>query len=198
MICAVNVGPAAGTWNFQPPDGQTIDCPHCGQATMLAEAPAAPPAAGRRLMLVGIFVTMVVILNVLAAIWFLFLGGEAAKPMATPAVALTVKPTNAVVVADQLKPGETLTNDLVVTAGQLVPTPGSSLVYVTGQVRNQASRQRFGVKIRFDLLDADGQVIGQATDYQGTFDPHGEWQYKAMVMVPKVAAVRWAGIAEEK
>lgn len=116
---------------------------------------------------------------------------------------VTSVPTTQVVIASvplpsQLQPGETLTNDFIITAGQLEPTPGSSLVYVTGKVRNPTDRQRFGVKVRFALRDASGALIGSATDYEPVIDPQGEWSFKAMVMESKTVTAQLSGISEDK
>jgi len=40
---------------------------------------------------------------------------------------------------------------------KLEKTSGSSLVYVTGTIRNDSERQRFGVKVEFSLFDHQRQ-----------------------------------------
>jgi hypothetical protein len=189
--------------------GQTIACPHCGQSTQLLPLQPTSAQAGKRRIVLILLVIGVVMLVALAA--FQFLNQEKVpamvvsvtnhvvtplvlppSPPVTPAVAALKPP------ASQLQPGEILTNEFIITAGRLEPTPGSSLVYVTGKVRNPTDRQRFGVKVRFTLFDASGTIIGQATDYQSEIDPQGEWSFKAMVMESKTVKARLSGISEDK
>jgi len=90
------------------------------------------------------------------------------------------------------------TNDFAVMPYQLEKLPGSSLIYVTGIVRNLSAQQRFGVKLAFTLFDTNDMPVGSASDYQGVVDAHGDWHFKAMVMVSKTASARFNSIAEEK
>ena len=191
--------------------GQDIACPHCGQRTKLL--PVRPPArsvSGQRMIVLGVMLVGLVAFS--ARLWLI--SREKVAPatvsatnhlatITAPLVPVTTLPTNQVVAApvpapSELQPGEMLTNDFIITAGHLEPTPGSSLVYVTGKVRNPTERQRFGVKVRFALLDASGAMIGSATDYQSVIDPHGEWSFKAMVMESKTVQAQLSGISEDK
>ena len=205
-------GSCGGHLEFAPEGaGQDITCPHCGQRTKLL--PLRPPArsiSGKRMIVLGVMLAGLVALS--ARLWLA--GREKGAPVASsatnhianltaPLVPVTTVPTSQVAGASaplpsQLQPGETLTNDFIITAGHLEPTPGSSLVYVTGKVRNPTDRQRFGVKVRFALQDASGTIIGSATDYQSVMDPHGEWSFKAMVMESKTVAAQFSGISEDK
>jgi hypothetical protein len=93
---------------------------------------------------------------------------------------------------------ELRTNDFAIVSIQLENTPGSSLVYVTGKIRNLTSRQRFGVKIEFGLFDTNGATVGKATDYQPVLEPNGDWRFKAMVMESKAASARLNFVVEDK
>jgi hypothetical protein len=93
---------------------------------------------------------------------------------------------------------EALTNDFALLPFKLEKTSGSSLVYVTGTVRNLSDQQRFGVKVEFRLFDTNDNSVGTATDYQSVLDPHAEWHFKAMVMASRTASARFGSIAEEK
>lgn len=93
---------------------------------------------------------------------------------------------------------ESLTNEFSLLPYKLEKTPGSSLVYVTGTLRNASSRQRFGVKIEFALLDLNSNAVGKATDYQPVLDPHGEWHFKALVMESKTASAKFTSVAEDR
>jgi DNA-directed RNA polymerase subunit RPC12/RpoP len=194
--------------------GQDITCPHCGQRTkLLPLRQPAPSISGKRMLVLGVMLAGLVALS--ARLWLA--SREKPAPVAVaatnhianltaPLAPVTTAPVTSAtsVVAppapapSQLQPGETLTNDFIITAGHLEPTPGSSLVYVTGKVRNPTDRQRFGVKVRFALLDASGAIIGSATDYQSVIDPQGEWSFKAMVMESKTVAAQLGGISEDK
>jgi hypothetical protein len=75
---------------------------------------------------------------------------------------------------------------------------GSSLVYATGEVTNASNRQRFGVKVEVEVLDAAGQKLGTATDYQQSIEAKGTWQFRALVVQSKAASARIAGIKEDQ
>ncbi len=89
-------------------------------------------------------------------------------------------------------------NDFNVGAVKLKKTDGSSLVYAVGTIANDSDRQRFGVRITLDLLDADENKIGTASDYVSVIEPHKNWQFKALLTQPKVAIAKPAYIEEEK
>jgi hypothetical protein len=93
---------------------------------------------------------------------------------------------------------ERLTNGFAILPFKLAKTPGSSLVYVTGTIRNLSDQQRYGVKVEFGLFDTNDNPSGSATDYQSVLDPHADWHFKAMVMVSKTASARFNSIMEEK
>ncbi len=187
--------------------GQDITCPHCGQRTKLLPGPATATHTGKWWKVLLALLATLAFLGSLVAFWVVSRQPNphgaaitnsaivAAAPLPTNPMPAPVAPQPA---ATMVKPGETLTNDFIITPGHLEPTPGSSLVYVTGKVRNPTDRQRFGVKIRFALLDASGAPIGSATDYQSVIDPHGEWAFKAMVMESKTVATRLSAISEDK
>jgi len=191
--------------------GQDIPCPHCGQRTKLL--PLRQPVhstSWKRLIILGVMLAGLVTLS--ARLWLVsrikapavaLSSANHIANLTAPLVPVTSMPTTLVAVASTplpspLQPGETLTNDFIITAGHLEPTPGSSLVYVTGKVQNLADRQRFGVKVRFTLLDVSGAIIGSASDYQSVIDPHGEWSFKAMVMESKTIQAQLSGISEDK
>jgi len=196
--------------------GQDIACPHCGQRTkLLPLQPSARSISGKRMIILGVLLVGLVALSTRLLTVSRFMVGKDKLPapvvsapnhlasLTAPLVPVTTLPTSQVAGASaplpsQLQAGETLTNEFIITAGHLEPTPGSSLVYVTGKVRNPTDRQRFGVKVRFALQDANGVIIGSATDYQSVIDPHGEWSYKAMVMESKTVAAQLSGISEDK
>jgi hypothetical protein len=197
--------------------GQIVPCPHCGQNTELTElSDPVPrkPAAGRRRTGLGLGVA-VLLLAVGGAGAFLFghktaPTGLAESPPATasPATNFPVNPVPVVAVAAP-KPAPPAaavaapepvvqTNDFALLPFTLEKTPGSSLVYVVGHVRNLTDRQRFGVKLEFGLFDLNDHPIGSATDYQSVMEPHSEWRFKALVMESLTATARLDSITEDK
>jgi hypothetical protein len=112
-----------------------------------------------------------------------------ATTSAVPMVAAVLKP----------KPSdEQRTNDFAISPVKLQKTPGSSLVYVTGKIRNLTGRQRFGVKVELGLFDAQTNAIGRASDYQPVLEPNGDWRFKALVMESQAASARLNTIAEDQ
>jgi hypothetical protein len=81
---------------------------------------------------------------------------------------------------------------------KLEKNQGSSLIYATGTISNPTDKQRFGVKVELDLLDAASQKIGTARDYQPVIEPKGQWSFKALVVDPKTVSVSLASISEGK
>jgi hypothetical protein len=94
--------------------------------------------------------------------------------------------------------GEEVQNGFTVSPITLEKTAGSSLVYAVGTVKNSTDRQRFGVRIEFELLDAEGKKLGTAKDYQQVMEAGSEWHCKALVVESKAASARLAGIKEEQ
>ena len=89
-------------------------------------------------------------------------------------------------------------DDFKVSKITLQKTPGSSLVYAIGTVRNDSDSQRFGVRIELDLLDAAGRKIGSTKDYVKVIEPRREWRFRALVLAPKTASVKLGQIKEEE
>jgi hypothetical protein len=186
--------------------GQTVPCPHCGRPTELA--PAAPPnktkGSRRAWRGIGLAVSLVAAGLAGAFLWRQTANHRsvsASKPTPAaqsnaPAASAAVS-TNAPVVSPQPQ-AQAQTNDFAIMPYKLEKTSGSSLVYVTGIVRNLSDRQRFGVKIEFGLSDSNDIPAGSATDYQSVLEPHAEWRFKAMVMASKAASARFNSIAEDK
>jgi hypothetical protein len=55
------------------------------------------------------------------------------------------------------------------------------LVYAVGTLTNDTTRQRFGVKVEIDVLDAHRNKLGSATDYTEVIEPGKEWKFRALV-----------------
>ena len=93
---------------------------------------------------------------------------------------------------------ETTTNGFAFSTLKLEKTLGSSLVYVTGTIRNLNDRQRFGVKAEFNLLATNGAAAGKASDYAPTLEKNGVWKFKALVMESKAASATLNSIREDQ
>jgi hypothetical protein len=160
--------------------GMVADCPHCGQATelLLASPPEEPTIPTKTLVWTSI-AAVVLILGLAGTMYALHLAKKrvvekSVVPTATNAVAKPPTETNAL-------------SNTGFKAGnvQLEKASGSSLVYAIGTLKNVENRQRFGVKVELDLLDAGGKKIGEASDYQSVIETNGEWQFRALVVDSK-------------
>jgi hypothetical protein len=81
---------------------------------------------------------------------------------------------------------------------QLDKTKGSSLVYAVGVVTNDSDYQRFGVRVKVDLLNGKGGSVGSAQDYKDIMEPHKNWQFRALVIGGKAASAKVDGVTEEQ
>jgi hypothetical protein len=170
--------------------GSSVNCPHCGQPTELM-APAAPAASGNKRVFIMAIVAMVVSGILFAGFTFF---KKPAGGIALPATLADAAPKP----IPASEPDAVSTNDFAVATFALDKKPGSSLVYVTGKLRNLANRQRFGVKLEFTLFDRNDLPIGTAKDYIQLLEPHGVWQFQAMVLESKVASARFGSLHEDQ
>ena len=183
--------------------GLTIDCPHCGRQTILTSLPVVPaaldgnsPAQPKRRF--PVLLSLALLILVVAATDAAFYWDKKTAPhppVSTRAMAPT--PTNSEMTNGSS--GTPEANDRL-QAGPvtLQKTDGSALVHVVGTVKNNSDRQRFGVKIELDLLDAQDNKIGTASDYLAVLEPHQDWQFRALLTQPKAVKVRVARIEEQK
>jgi uncharacterized OB-fold protein len=182
--------------------GETIACPHCGQPTELAAPVLANRVSDSRRKKLALVAVVLVLLIGLAAVLNLrrkFDRGVISEKNSAP---VALAKTSAIPVVSSVLPAkltaEQRTNDFAISAVKLEKTPGSSLVYVTGKIRNLSRRQRFGVKVEFGLFDTNDTAVGKATDYQPILEPDGDWHFKALVMESKTASARVNAIAEDR
>ena len=167
--------------------GEIVACPHCWQPTELPP-PVTPKKSPRSLLVVGI--VPVVLATIAAAILFLKRPALVSVPEKIFSVATNFPATKVV--------EEATTNGFAFSTLQLEKTPGSSLVYVTGTIRNLNDRQRFGVKAEFNLLTTNGATAGKASDYAPTLEKNGVWKFKALVMESKAATATLNFIREDQ
>jgi len=172
--------------------GETIACPHCGEPTTLVAGHATSAATGknpetsRRSTLIVIFAALILVLFA-AGIFF-------PRAKLSPVVqSVRPMPTHPVVRTDFSR-----LNDFNVGPVTLKKTEGSSLVYAVGIVQNDSDRQRFGVRIQLDVLDAGDTIIGTASDYISVIEPNKTWQFKALLTESKAVQAKPASIEEQK
>ena len=170
--------------------GQSIACPHCGQAVELPGEPLTTVLTKSR-RLPGWISAILGILIATAAIGLFILKGPYPAPSArkVPEIPAAIPKPPA---------PETMTNNFAVSAFKLEKTTGNSLVHITGAVRNLTDKQRFGVKVEFSLFDAKGVLVGKASDYTGTLGAQGAWKFKAMVMASKAVEARFDAVREDQ
>lgn len=88
--------------------------------------------------------------------------------------------------------------ELQVVSFELQKNQGTSLVYVTGKVKNNTDVQHTSVRVDFKLFDASDKQIGNASDYIMILEPKQEWDFKALVVEPEVARVEVDKITSSK
>ena len=178
--------------------GLTADCPHCGQQTdLLLERPKEEPAIPRKTIVWTVIATIILLGGLGAAFIALNLAKNKVarkKEQSSASVAPVVQE------AQTNQPPEDPLSKTGFRVGdiKLDKASGSSLVYATGAVTNASNRQRFGVKVELEVLDAAGQKLGAATDYQQSIEAKGTWQFRALDVQSKAASARVAAIKEDQ
>ena len=180
--------------------GLTADCPHCGKQTelLLARPPEEPtaPHKGRIWAIAAIVILSLGLVAVLIALNRAQRWAARQKQQASASAAAAVAAAQTTNLPPPEDPWAKL--GFKVSAIRLEKSPGSSLVYAVGTVVNLTDRQRFGVNVELDLLDAAGQKVGTATDYQQVIEPKGRWTFKGLVVGKKAVSARLAGIKEQQ
>jgi len=212
-----------------PPQGvgMNIDCPHCGQKTLLGRAvsleptaqplpsPSAatpdevattePAVAAPRKARVPVLAAWVAILatGAVAGWWF-------ARPKPPPAHIEAPTATNkmAALAASNAKapvpespptvPDEPKSlDDLKPGAVTLEKAKSGSLMHALGTIKNESDHQRFGVRVEIGLTDAGGRTLRSATDYTAVIEPRKEWRFRALVLDSKATAAKVVSIKED-
>jgi hypothetical protein len=160
---------------------QEMGCPHCGALLPSHEASSRKLSAKTVAMLIGALV--------LAAAVGLFVAITLKKGKKTAEVP-------AVPVVEAPREASLATNEFTVT-GLKVENQGS-LRYVRGTIRNDRAEQRFGVRIRLELLDTNDSRVGAASDYRATVQSNEVWQFRALVVEPRAVSATLGSIEEER
>lgn len=183
--------------------GLVVPCPHCQQETELTLlAPPDEPALPRRVWIwTGIAVVILVLgfAGALAALKRAQHWAEGQKRQAAAqSAAVSHEQANPQPAPESVDTNSTPRDGLTASAVTLEKTPGSSLVYAMGTISNPSNRERFGVKIELELSDSSGQKLGTASDYRQVIQPGAQWQFKALVLDSKAAAVKIIAIHEDQ
>jgi rRNA maturation protein Nop10 len=178
--------------------GMMVSCPHCGQQTelQLPPPPEEPSIPRRALVWTGIAV-VVLGLGLVGSLMALKRAQRWAERQKTQA-AIATPPEPQVNAPTPSETNSPSGDELKASTVSLEHAPGTSLVYAVGTIRNGSNRQRFGVKVDLELLDATGQKIGNATDYRQIIEPGGEWQFKALVVDSKAKTAKVKSILEDQ
>ena len=194
----------------------TVPCPHCGQWTELLPPEALPEP--KRVDVSTIVLICCALLVVVGAWWW---HGRPAKVTDETAPAPVVKvtappiakvvvpppPTNppppiavpqAVVTAPVKPTRPKAPDDLKIGPVELEKTPGNSLVYAVGTIKNDSDWQRFGIRIELDLLDKKGDKLGTTQDYKDIIEPRQEWQFHALIPEKRTASAKVTTVKEQE
>ena len=179
--------------------GSIIPCPHCGQHTeLLLATPRLEPTVPMR-ALVWTSIAVVILGFGLAGSLLALKRAQtwAARrhPQAAPLSSANVATNLGAALAAAEASSQ---NEFTVSSITLEKSAGTSLLYAVGTVRNTSTRRRFGIKIELDLLDATGQRLGTATDYDQVLEPGAEWRFKALAVDSKAVSARLASIKEDQ
>jgi hypothetical protein len=180
--------------------GMVVSCPHCGQETeLMLLAPAEQPTVTRRALVWTGIAVIVLGLGLCAALIALKRAqtwAERNKQQTVAAPAPVAEPS-----ASQLSESPTNSvgpDGLAASTVTIEKTPGSSLVYAVGTLKNVADRQRFGVKVEIVLSNAAGQQVGTASDYRQVLAPGAQWDFKALVVDSKAVSAKVSSIREDQ
>jgi hypothetical protein len=193
-----------GSLEFPAEDaGKMAECPLCGQPTELIPMVAQP---GKHKSLKPLTVSLFIIGVILVGL------AEMVAHFKHPQQPVSVISSSVLTNASKIEPSaappiempkpkpppETETNDFAISPIKLEKTPGSSLVYVIGKLRNLSGQTRYGVKLEFGLSDTNHEPVGVATDYHQSLEPYGEWNFRAMVLESKAVSAHFRSVREDQ
>lgn len=172
--------------------GSTIACPHCGRETELTlETPVGLTSEKlhtSKWAVAGLIILGIGFLGVIAALLLAPRMMEKAR---------FTQPVTATAPLMPSPPAKQIINEFSMANVAIERTPSSTLVYGGGVLKNETDRQRFGVSVELDLLDARGTRIGTAKDYAPIIEPRAEWKFRALLLTDKAASLRIADVKEQ-
>jgi hypothetical protein len=180
--------------------GMVVPCPHCEQTTeLLLPQPPEESAVPRRAIIWTMIAVMVLGLGLAGALLALKRAQRLAETQKQHAAKIAVVDPPAVLQPIiQEETNSTAQDGLSASAISLQKAPGTSLVYAVGTLKNSSNRQRFGIKIEFELTDTSGAKVGVARDYRQVLEPGSEWQFKALVVDSKATRATLTSIKEDQ
>jgi hypothetical protein len=184
--------------------GHRISCPHCHEPTLLTRT-APVEIGGGRATRKRIYLSVAIAASLLAAVggayWYVN------YPVFKQAVATPsrpVQPSGADSAGpDPLpppkpKPPPDPWHGLKASKVSLDNSGNNSLIYAIGSLTNESTRQRFGVKVELDILDAHRNKLGSATDYTEVIEPGKTWKFRAMVTDKNAKAAKLTKVKEQE
>ena len=168
-------------------------CPYCGQETelMLALPPDDGSPARTKAIIFTIIVLVILVIGgggmVMALKRAQRLKAQKQESVAAPVFQTPPKPVDPLAAAGFRASAVTLDQG-----------EGSSIVYAVGTIGNLTNRQRFGVRVELELLDASSNKVGNASDYRATLEPNEEWRFRALVVEKKTASARVLTVSEQR
>lgn len=172
--------------------GTTSVCPHCRQPTELVLAlPSGNDSSGRTKAIVFTVILLVILLG--------GIGGAVLALQRAQRMSARLQASR----AREVSPASSPSSDSFAAAGFRVSPvkveqgQGNATAYAVGSIGNLANRQRHGVRVELDLFDANGGKVGKAQDSRPTLDPNEEWQFRAMITVPRTVSAKITAITAD-
>jgi len=183
--------------------GQNIACPHCGRQTLLPLIHTPPveigggSAARKRIYTAFAIAAGATALACGAAYFLLFFNSSNPPPAKPGAPVQSAHAAPAPAPPAEPKPPPDPWHGLTAGRVTLEKSADGGLIYAVGTLKNDSQRQRFGVKVQIDVLDAQHNKLGSATDYTDVIDPGKEWKFRAMVTDRTASAAKLADVKEQ-
>jgi len=185
--------------------GTVVDCPHCGNPTelQLEAFPDDKTVIPRRGLIYALIAAIILCAGLAGAIAALkraerMVARQREQAAAAAHASSTNTPTTESSIPDDPALAAAVEAGFQISRITLERTPGSSLVYAVGTVKNLTAKQRFAVKVELEVLDSTGTRLTPAKDYQQVIEPNGQWNFRALVTDSKAVVARLAAIREER
>ncbi|HEY6169073.1 MAG TPA: FxLYD domain-containing protein [Verrucomicrobiae bacterium] len=190
-----------------------IECPGCGlEVSVKADTcPSCGAEIQERSQFPWKFVVAAVVVVALAGgAFFLHRAGKlklpgsdrpkVAKKIEKPAIAAAPPAAKAPSPAPPVAATKAVkrSGEFKVVSHEIERVPGRSLAYVVGTVTNDADKQQFSVRVKFDLFDRNGGSVGEATDYITVIEPGAGWAFRALILDTNAASAKLTALETEK
>jgi hypothetical protein len=168
--------------------GRKIPCPHCGERTFLTRF-APVEIGGGRVVRTRIYWSLGIAACLLAAVGGAYLYVNYSN--FSQAVVGALPPAKP-------KPPPDPWHGLKASKVSLDKPGDGTLIYAIGTLTNETTRQRFGVKVELEVLDAHHNKLGSSTDYKDVIEPGKEWKFRAMVTDKNATAAKLTKVKEQE